>query len=270
MHNPSVDNLANRLSLGAIPQTSNTERWRTEAMRAHQSPRLMFVNKGHGRITISGLTHGFGPNNLIFIPAGTMYGFEAGPTVFGQILTIPSAMASEWPDEPVHMRLRDVLAQKEITALIDCVERELKSEKTAHSRAAHYHLGLLAVLFERQLEHRAPEPNDLRSESASARLVAAYTDLVEKNFSSRKGVAELASELGVTATHLTRCCNETCGKSALTILNDRIIFEARRLLRETKQPIQDIAAQLGFASPAYFARSFQSRAGQTPTQFRRS
>jgi len=179
MIDPSADRLKNRLALNAITQTPAHDRWRTEAMRAHLAPRLMFVNKGHGRITISGLTHGFGPNNLIFLPAGTMYGFEAGPTVFGQMLTIPAAMASEWPDEPVHLRLRDVLAQKEITALFDSIEREIKSDKTAHSRAAHYHLGLLAVLFERQLERRSPEPGDLRAETASARLVADYTDLFE-------------------------------------------------------------------------------------------
>jgi len=77
-------------------------RWRTEAMRSHSSPRLIFVGRGQGRITIAGLTSGFGANNLIYIPAGTMYGFEVGPTVFGQMLTIPAAMSTEWPLEPIH------------------------------------------------------------------------------------------------------------------------------------------------------------------------
>lgn len=270
MFDPTLERLKNQLSLSGIVQTQNGDHWRTGAMRSHATPRLMFVTKGHGRATVAGLTAGFGPNNLIFIPAGTMYGFEAGPTVFGQTLTIPAAMATEWPDEPVHLRLRDVVAQKELTALFDNLERELASDKAGHTRAAHYYVGLMAVLMERQLERRTPEPNDIRAESASARLVAAYTDLVERNFRSRKGVADLARELGVTPTHLTRCCKETCGASALTILNDRIIVEARRLLRETGQPVQDIAEYLGFASPAYFTRSFQARAGLTPTAFRRT
>lgn len=269
MIDPARAQLQNRLALGPITQSAPGDRWRTQAMRSHLAPRLMFVNKGHGRITIAGLTSGFGPNNLIFIPAGTMYGFEAGPTVFGQILTIPLAMRTEWPDEAVHLRLRDVMAQKDMMSIFDSVEREMKSDKTGHSRAAHHHLGLLAVLFERQLERRTPEPNDIRSETASARLVAAYTDLVERHFRGRKGVADLAQELGVTSTHLTRCCKNTCGASALAILNDRIIFEARRLLRETDQPVQAIAAHLGFASPAYFSRSFQARAGQSPSDFRK-
>ena len=63
MIDPSADRLKNRLALSAITQTPAHDRWRTEAMRAHMAPRLMFVNKGHGRITISGLTHGFGQAN---------------------------------------------------------------------------------------------------------------------------------------------------------------------------------------------------------------
>jgi len=52
-------------------------RWRTEAMRSHATPRLLFIAKGQGRITIAGLTSGYGPNNLIYLPAHVMYGYEA-------------------------------------------------------------------------------------------------------------------------------------------------------------------------------------------------
>lgn len=259
----------NRLALSAIAQNKSQGRWRTEAMRSHAAPRLIFVARGQGRITVAGLTSGYGPNNLIFIPAGTMYGFEVGPTVFGQILTIPDAMASDWPSEPVHMRLRDVVAQKEMLAHFDALERELHSPLAGASRAAHYHLGLLSVFFERQLAVRAEEPADPRSKTASARLVAAYTDLIERDFHKHQGVQAYAAALGVTATHLTRCCRQTCSKSALTLLNDRILFEACIQLRDTKVPVQTIAQDLGFGSAAYFTRAFQAQAGMTPSAFRK-
>ena len=258
--------MKNRLALSAIGHNPTHGRWRTEAMRSHATPRLMYFNKGQGRITVAGLTSGFGPNNLILIPARVMYGFEAGPTVYGQMLTIPDAMAMEWPDEPVHLRLRDVVAQKELATLFDGLERELTSDKAGHSRAAHYQLGLLAVFFERQMEARTEDGT--RGESAAARLVAAYTDLVERDFRKHKGVADFARDLGVTPTHLTRCCRQTCGRSALSILTDRVIYEARLLLRETGAPIGKIAEALGFASPAYFTRAFQAQTGMTPSAFR--
>lgn len=259
----------NRLALTAIAQNATQGRWRTEAMRSHSSPRLIFVARGQGRITVAGLTHGYGANNLIYIPPGTMYGFEVGPTVFGQMITIPAAMQDDWPQTPVHLRLRDVITQKDLAAHLDVLERELKSDLPGANRAAHYQLGLLAIFLERQLAARDSDNRDTRADTASARLVAAYTDLIEHHFHEPKGVADYAALLGVTPTHLARCCKETCSKSALTLLNDRILFEARLRLRDTGAPVRQIADDLGFGSAAYFTRAFQAETGLTPSAFRK-
>jgi AraC-like DNA-binding protein len=258
------------LSLQALGQTPLANRWRTEAMRSHGTPRLIFFARGQGRITVAGLTSGYGPNNLIFIPSGTMYGFEIGALVFGQMLTLPAAMAGEWPDAPVHLRLRDVAGQKELSSLLEGLEREVQSERPHSRRAAHYHAGLLSVFFARQIAAQSADPALARSQTSAARLVAAYTGLIERDFRSDHGVADYAADLGVTPTHLTRCCRQTCGKSALGLLADRRYFEACTMLRDTKTPVQDIASQVGFQSAAYFSRAFQARAGVSPTTFRRS
>lgn len=257
------------LALNAIGMNPAQGKWRTEAMRSHRSPRMIFIAKGQGRVTVAGLTSGYGPNNLIYIPARTMYGIEVGPTVFGQMLTIPRAMAMDWPEEPVHLRLRDVIAQKDLATHLDALERELGNTAPGHDRAALYHLGLLSVFFERQLATRTGDGADARAETSAARLVAAFTDLVERDFRKPLGVADYARALGVTPTHLTRCCKQTCGRSALDLLNDRILFEARVLLRDSDLPVNQIASDLGFASAAYFSRAFQGRTGTTPTAFRR-
>ncbi len=265
----AAEAMANKLALRPIQHSVANSKWRTEAQRSHASPRLLYFTKGQGRITVAGLTSGYGPNNLIFIPAHTMYGYEANNSVFGFVLTIPPAMASEWPKETVHLRLKDVLGQKEMVSHFDALERELKSQKEGHNRAAHYMLGMLSVFFERQLKDHPPTEAMARSRTSQARLVAAYTDLVERDYGSGKNVSDYAADLGVTATHLTRCCNHTCGKPALAILHDRIFYEARLRLRETKTPVQNIAKDLGFASAAYFTRSFLAETGHTPSNFRK-
>ena len=258
------------LALTPITQNPAAGRWRTEAMRSHATPRLILITKGQGRITIAGLTSGYGPNNLIFIPARTMYGFEVGPTVFGQILTIPATMAAEWPSEATQLRLRDVGVQKQMSAIVEALERELKSAGQTHSRAAHYHLGLFAVYFERQLVTSQSETFKARATTTAAKLVAAFTDLIERGYRSDQGVSEYATALGVTPTHLTRCCNQTCGKSALALLRDRVHYEACILLRDTPTPVHEIATQLGFHSAAYFSRSFAAQTGATPSNFRKT
>lgn len=195
-----------------------------------------------------------------------MYGMEVGPSVFGQILALPDA--TDWPDTPFHLRLLTVDPQKELVTLMEAIERELMPK--GDLRAAKCHLGLLTIFVERQLASRDPATIDARRATAAAKLVAQYTTMIAQNFQNDRSVAEYAADLGVTPTHLTRSCRKTCDRSALSLLNDRIHFEACIMLRDTKTSIQAIAQHLGFRSPAYFTRSFQEKSGATPSDFRRT
>ncbi|MEO1640424.1 MAG: AraC family transcriptional regulator [Pseudomonadota bacterium] len=252
-------------TLQSLSFAGATSRWRTEAMRSHSTARLIHVSKGQGRMTVAGLTTGYGPNNLIYIPAGTMYGMDVGPSVFGQVLTLPDTTG--WPAERFHLRLRDVDPQREVIGLLENIERELKP--SGDIRAARCYLGLLTIFIERQLGATVePSEND-RSDTAAARLVARYTNLVGREFKTGQNVADYAARLNVTPTHLTRSCRKTCGHSASQLLRDRIHFAACTMLKDTQTPVSRIAADLGFRSAAYFTRSFQEKAGLTPSAFRR-
>lgn len=241
-------------------------RWRTEAMRSYSAPILLWFTRGQGRITVAGVTRGFGAHNAVFLPAGTMHGFEVTAQVFGSALFFPLGTDLPLPEAPQHLRFRDATEQAELTAMIDNMQREIERDLPEAKRAVELHAGLLSVWLERQLAALdAPEAR----EPAAKRLSSAYSALVEKEFRSGKTVAAFAAQLGVTPTHLTRSCNAACGHSAHEILADRIFFEARRLLRDTRMPVKEVAESLGFHSPAYFTRAFQKVAGETPTAFRK-
>lgn len=254
------------LAVTTLGHAAGASRWRTEAMRAHATPRLLIFTKGQGRITVAGRVRGLGPNNLIFLPAGTLYGIEFGTTGFAQLVTIPRAMASDWPEDVHHLRLRDVGTQKELAALLDQLEKELLSHEPFARRAAHHRLALIAVFVERQIVRTTPD--DASTCTPAEHLVEAYAGLIARDFRLKLGVADYAARLGVTPTHLTRCCRQTCGRSALSLLRDRRMFEARRLLRNSRLPVSTISSDLGFSSPAYFTRAFQKLEGMTPTRFR--
>ncbi|MEL7026710.1 MAG: helix-turn-helix transcriptional regulator, partial [Pseudomonadota bacterium] len=130
-----------------------------------------------------------------------------------------------------------------------------------------FHLsGLVSVWLKRR--DASADTHDTRDERAADRLAAAYSALVERDFRLSRGVADYARDLGVTPTHLSRVCRATSGRSALALLIDRRLYEARRLLRDTQMPIQDVAKETGFGSPAYFSRAFRSEIGASPSDFR--
>jgi AraC-like DNA-binding protein len=259
---------ASQLRLLAIPRLAAGGRWRVEAMRSLSEPCLLWFTKGQGRITISGVTRGYTAHNAVFIPAGVMHGFEAAPQVFGTAVFFGRDPKVVLPKLPLHLRIREVHAQQEVNVLLDSILRELESDTPAHERATEAYVGLLGVWLERQA--KKADPLESPRQDATRRLVARYTALLERNFRTGMNVADFAAALGVTPTHLTRCCNAACGRPASALLQDRRIFEARKLLAETKIPVGKIAEQLGFNSPAYFTRAFQHLTGKSPTAFRRA
>ena len=249
----------NRLAAGG--------RWRVEAMRSYSVPVLLWFTRGQGRITVAGRTRGYGPHNAVFLPPGTMHGFDMLGQVFGTALFLPRDPAHDWPHDAQHLRIRDARRQAELTGLIETIEREIKGDAPARDRALHHHAGLLSVWLARN-GMEADGSGDQAELSASDRLAAAYSALVERDFHTAKTVAAYAAELGVTPTHLSRACRTAGGRAALAVLNDRKLYEARRRLVETSRPVKEIARDLGFASPAYFTRAFRSATGASPTEFR--
>jgi len=255
----------------SVARMAQGGQWRTEAMRSYERPVLIWFTRGQGRLTIAGRNSGYSPHNLVFLPARTMHGFSAPGPVLGSVVFLTNADAYDWPAEPVHLRLHEVQLQRELTGMIDTIQREADSGCEHSNRALAHHSGLLSVWLSRVIathdENRDPS-HATRLDTAGHRLAEAFTSLVERDFRRSDGVQHYAALLGVTPTHLSRVCRKVSGRPALDILTDRRHFEAKRLLRDTNVRVADIARQCGFASPAYFTRAFRARAGQSPTEFR--
>jgi AraC family transcriptional regulator, transcriptional activator of pobA len=242
-------------------------RWRVEAMRSLSEPCLLNFTKGMGRITVAGMTRGYSAGCVVFIPAGVMHGFEMGPHVLGTALFMGRDSNVHLPDSAQHFRLRDGKAQYELNAMLDMITREMDTATPSGLRAAHCHLGLLSVWLERQATLAGV---NAKRPDAAHRLVARFSEVMEQTFRSGANIADIAAQLDVTPTHLTRCCRAASGRSAIELLQDRRLFEARKLLLDTKMPVGDISAALGFTSAAYFTRAFQNHTGLSPSAFRKA
>ena len=68
---------------------------------------------------------------------------------------------------------------------------------------------------------------------------------------------------------LNTLCRALAGQSALQIVHQRIVLEAKRDLIYTSLTINQLADSLGFADPAYFSRFFRRMTGLSPRDFRR-
>ncbi|MFC3615985.1 helix-turn-helix transcriptional regulator [Lutimaribacter marinistellae] len=108
------------------------------------------------------------------------------------------------------------------------------------------------------------------SPSASRQLTRLFFRHLARHYADGKPLAHLAASLSITPTHLTRVCKVETGRTAASLMTDRILHAARLLLASTDVPAKDIARHLGFGSQAYFTRFIQNHTGQTPSNLRRA
>lgn len=80
--------------------------------------------------------------------------------------------------------------------------------------------------------------------------------------------SDLAKELDISETALSRIINVHYKKSFPQIMNEYRLEDAKRLLRQTDAPVKTIAAEVGFNSLASFNRVFKTEVGVTPSEYR--
>lgn len=238
--------------------------WQSEMLHSDEQHLLFWFTKGQGRFQLGAENHTYAGSSLIFVPAGLSHSFDVSPGTFANVLQIRSLDFLTMPRTAFHLRLFDRASQVELVAQFEAIERETKARHPGRTRAALYQAGLMGVFLERLIARFSP----VQFDQPGTDIVSRFLGLLEIRFAMGLNLAQLSQEIGVTTTHLTRCCNAALGKTAHQLLQERIFFEARMLLFATNLPIQTIARDLGFRNPAYFTRAFQAHAGKTPTDFR--
>ena len=78
----------------------------------------------------------------------------------------------------------------------------------------------------------------------------------------------IAQKLNMNASYLSRVFKQEMGNSFIDVLNCLRLDEARRLLRTTDIPVQEVAERVGYTSASYFIKVFKKHCGKTPNQFR--
>jgi AraC family transcriptional activator of pobA len=257
------------VSCGSFALAQQGASWASGLLHDLPDHYLLWITKGQGRLILEGVRHGLSAHQLLFIPAGHVFSLDLPLGAQALYLRCPPRFGGDvLPSRPVLLRLSTAQAQVTLTGELDAITRELAAQQPAMETAITARIALIAVLMQRQLPPRnAPDP--LAPNDAAARLVRRFARALARDFRSPKPMAEYARALEVTPTHLTRVCRQCCGLTAADMLTQRKLHAARLALAANGPAIKDIAADLGFASAAYFTRFIQNHTGMPPTALRR-
>lgn len=90
----------------------------------------------------------------------------------------------------------------------------------------------------------------------------------DKYTDSSLSISMIASEIGLSATQLSRKIKALTGVSPVDIIRDFRLREARKLVITTDSNFSEIAYSVGFSSPAYLSKCFRDTYGESPTELR--
>lgn len=112
--------------------------------------------------------------------------------------------------------------------------------------------------------------------NASERVSSLFIELLERQFPIEsphqklilRTAKDYADRLAVHVNHLNKVLKEVTGKTTTEIISNRIIQEAKILLKQTDWNISEISYCLGFEQIAHFSNFFRKQTSFTPLSFR--
>jgi AraC family transcriptional activator of pobA len=248
----------------------------------HRHPSILqflLMESGRGVLTADGEEIELPLPSLVMIPTGCPHAFRFADDAVGAVLSLSDALledrriAGHGAKRFVQGGRVLVLALGEDPArarLIAMLLGEVRRRMALTGAQIDDGLCATLVLLFSLAEETAQGAADRHDGTQSPRIELArrFFRQVELNFCENWSVGDFADTLGCSQATLTRACREVTGKSPAQLVIERRILEAKRALSFTNASVSQIAGELGYTDPAYFARQFRENAGMTARAYR--
>lgn len=161
---------------------------------------------------------------------------------------------------------------KEIETLFEKIKKEIDSDYVfKYDLIRNYVLELIHYGQKLQPASKISASND-----ASLRVVSLFIELLERQFPIEsweqrlqlKTAKDYADRLAVHVNYLNKRLKESTGKTTTELISDRIVQEAKILLKQTRWNVSEISYALGFEEIAHFSNFFKRKTTFTPLEFR--
>ena len=256
------------LHLEPIAVRGRLHAWTIPAHRHDGLHQFQWLQQGRADATLDGRTLAIEAPAALMIAPRCVHGFVYSPHTQGQQLSVPTRLLAqslaEAPALAVGLEASKVAAdigvedRAELDSMFCRLGTEFERDAPGRVEALKSMAVLLALWFLRRVDAGPP---GARSAGVRDTLVQRFRTLTQRHYREHRPVSFYAEMLKVTPDHLSRACRDVAGLSALDLLHERVLAEARRLLSVSELPVTEIAAALGYDDAQYFSRFFARRVG---------
>ncbi|HDS1735436.1 helix-turn-helix domain-containing protein [Pseudomonas sp. BP8] len=259
----------------SIEARSRLHHWEIKPHRHADLFQLLYVQRGQAQVEIEGTRREIREAALQVVPPLTVHGFRFSADIQGHVLTFGPALVAD-----LEQRLGAPLAvlasaecyplgkdRQRLHALIDTLQQEYQGNAPARAAMLQALVTALMVWISRRQQLGQPPRN---RDERDQQLLGQYLRLVEAHYREHLSVEDFAARIGISSVQLNQLCRALAGQTALQVIHQRLLLEARRNLLYTRMGISQLSDSLGFSDPTYFARFFKRLTGQTANSYRKS
>lgn len=253
----------------------------TDIDHVHGFYEIVWFQEGAGVHNVDFNEYPVVPNSVFFISPGQVHSFDQRHDQKGIVLKFCDELLNEAHnndsiylkynifnafDNIPYLIINEEAAAK-LSAIVKDIDKEIEeSGKIGHKDYLQALVKMFLICVQRGSANIENAP--LNPSRNSNKVFLEFRQLLEENFTTLHTVKDYASLLNVSTKTLTMYVNDCSPYSPLEIINNRIILEAKRLLRYSNLMIKEIAYRLGFEDPSYFVKFFKRQVHHSPADYR--
>lgn len=252
--------------------------WVIKPHRHSNMFQILCMFEGELEAQLDEQSHALSGGWAITIPPGVVHGFRFQPDTKGAVLTLAAPLLADEEYRRTH-RYFDELTHSaktiefpnggvlfgQLRQCLDLIAAEFQQLETGYELMLEWQVRMVLMTLKRQFDNRRIQTSVSKP---SGEMVAEFRSLLETKYRKQWTVQQYAAALHTSVSSLNRRCIECVGVTAKSIIQNRVLIEAKRKLIYTQYPLDHIAFTLGFKDPAYFSRFFKNREGIPPIEYR--
>jgi len=238
---------------------------------------IWFFDEG-GTHVVDFQTFDIRKNTILFIAKDQIHAFDANLEVNGWLIHFNESFFMH-SDVDIFLKYNifnsqqnpcyaiDSETAKIGTFYISLIAGELtQKHRFGHGEIIRFLLKAFLINFERV--HLGNTEKNLEINSQYELQFYKLKELVEYNYAKGLSVIDYADMLNISARTLTTITKAHANKSTSKLISERVILEAKRLLKFTTLQVGEVAYKTGFDDASYFVKYFKRHVGSSPSAYR--
>lgn len=243
----------------------------------HTYYEIIWIKKGHGSHLVDFEEHEFEGPCLFILNPGVVHKINKAVPTEGYVVKFSESFFAEIPSaeknllrhglfDNIHPRPIFKLKQEEVSLLDDLMQKMLKEYRLHEEVSKSILLSYLKIFLLQVYKLREDQSGPVRN-SPRHQALQQYKKLIEENFRQHHDLEFYAEALATSRRNLQNITQTCLGKPAKSLINERLLLEAKRMLYSGGQSVKEVAFELGFNDPAYFTRFFKKYVQRNPSEF---